>query len=307
MDMEHHPHLKHQKWGHYLLGTLMIIGCCIIGQTPLILTLIYKSTNHSESIKHSLSALMDAADLSPNLMILLSLLVFAFGLLGLYLVAKYFHNQPFKRLTTQRKALSWKRFLLSFFLIGVFILVSTFWEYTRHPENFEVHFKTLPFLGLLGISLALVPLQAGFEEYLFRGYLMRGFERLAKNKWVPLIATSILFGLAHYINPQMAERNLMLVVYFIGTGFFLGVITLMDKGLELALGFHVANNIFQILLITAEWNTLPRPALLKQLHPSDAVIYQILIQVLIIYPLFILIFAKVFRWEHWKSRLFGKI
>jgi hypothetical protein len=31
-------------------------------------------------------------------------------------------------------------------------------------------------------------------------------------------------------------------VYYIGTGLFLGILTLMDEGMELALGFH-ANNL----------------------------------------------------------------
>jgi hypothetical protein len=31
-------------------------------------------------------------------------------------------------------------------------------------------------------------------------------------------------------------------VYYIGTGLFLGI-TLMDEGMELALGFHAANNL----------------------------------------------------------------
>ena len=34
------------------------------------------------------------------------------------------------------------------------------------------------------------------------------------------------------------------MIYYIGTGFLFGIMTLMDEGTELALGFHAANNLF---------------------------------------------------------------
>ena len=39
---------------------------------------------------------------------------------------------------------------------------------------------------------------AGFcEEVLFRGYLQRQFTRLLRNRWIALVAASIIFGLGH--------------------------------------------------------------------------------------------------------------
>jgi hypothetical protein len=42
-------------------------------------------------------------------------------------------------------------------------------------------------------------------------------------------------------------------VYYIGTGLF-GILTLMDEGMELALGFHAANNLVGALLVTSDWS-----------------------------------------------------
>ena len=42
-------------------------------------------------------------------------------------------------------------------------------------------------------------------------------------------------------------------VFFIGTGFYLGIITLMDEGMELSLGYHAANNLVSVLLVTSDW------------------------------------------------------
>ena len=66
---------------------------------------------------------------------------------------------------------------------------------------------------------------------------MQGLGVLAKNRWLPLIFTSTLFGLMHIANPEIGKLGYMLMVHYIGTGFLLGIMTLMDEGLELALGF----------------------------------------------------------------------
>ena len=57
----------------------------------------------------------------------------------------------------------------------------------------------------------------------------------------------------HIANPEVGKLGMIIMVYYIGTGFFLGIMTLMDEGLELALGFHAANNLIGALLVTADW------------------------------------------------------
>ena len=44
------------------------------------------------------------------------------------------------------------------------------------------------------IAIIFVPLQTSLEEYVFRGYLMQGIGGIIKNKWIPLLTTSLLFG-----------------------------------------------------------------------------------------------------------------
>ena len=67
---------------------------------------------------------------------------------------------------------------------------------------------------------------------------MQGLGIMAKNRWVPLVVTSVLFGAMHFFNPEVDKLGYGIMVYYMGTGFFLGIMTLMDEGLELALGFH---------------------------------------------------------------------
>jgi hypothetical protein len=82
--------------------------------------------------------------------------------------------------------------------------------------------------------------------------------------------------------------------------------TLMDEGLELAIGFHAANNLFTALLVTADWTAFQTHSILKYTG-EPSVMSNVYIPVLVIYPLIILVFAKIYKWNSWKTRLFGKV
>ena len=170
-----------------------------------------------------------------------------------------------------------------------------------------LNFQLKPFLILAFIAVLFVPLQTSFEEYLFRGYLMQGIGGLAKNKWVPLILTSLLFGSLHFANPEIDKYGHILLVHYIGTGFFLGIITLMDEGLELALGFHAANNLFTALLVTADWTAFQTNSILKDVSDPEVTYIEIFFSTTVLYPLLILMFARVYKWNNWREKLFGKV
>jgi hypothetical protein len=97
------------------------------------------------------------------------------------------------------------------------------------------------------------------------------------------------------------------LVHYIGTGFFLGIITLMDEGLELALGFHAANNLFTALLVTADWTAFQTHSILRDVSDPDISNSEVFASVLIIYPILIFIFAKVYKWNNWKDKLAGSV
>lgn len=96
------------------------------------------------------------------------------------------------------------------------------------------------------------------------------------------------------------------MVYYIGTGFFLGILTLMDEGLELALGFHAANNLITALLVTADWTAFQTHSVFKDV--SDPVLgFDVLIPVFVVFPIIVFVFAKKYGWSNWKDTLFGKV
>ena len=80
----------------------------------------------------------------------------------------------------------------------------------------------------------------------------------------------------------------------------------MDDGLELALGFHAANNLFIALLLTSDWTALQTESVLKDISDPKFGIYEMLTGA-ILYPMILYIFAKKCSWTNWKVKLFSKV
>lgn len=226
-----------------------------------------------------------------------------FVILGwVYLV----HGQSIISLTTSRKKVDWKRILFAFLLWGGITTLMMLADIMMSPDDYVFNFKPVPFFILLVMAIVLVPLQTSFEEYMFRGHLMQGLGIMARNRWVPLVVTSVLFGVMHAANPEVGKIGYGIMVFYIGTGFFLGILTLMDEGLELALGFHAANNLTAALLVTADWTAFQTNSIYKDVS-QPTLGWDIFIPVLIIYPILLLIFSKKYGWSNWKERLTGKV
>jgi membrane protease YdiL (CAAX protease family) len=297
--------IKHDWW-LYLIGVLIIVIAVTLGQIPYTVALIAKAVEAGMDLsKLDMNEMMGL--LESNLNLFLMLLSFAVGLAGVFFVAKFLHKQSIKSLTTSRSKIDWKRFWFSFLFWGIISSGLVLVDYLMSPEDYVYNFKLVPFLTLAVIAIVLVPLQTSFEEYLFRGYLMQGIGVLCKNKWVPLVVTSVSFGLLHIANPEIEKLGYILLVHYIGTGFFLGIITLMDEGMELALGFHAANNLFTALLVTADWTAFQTNSILRDISDPDIGSVEIFTSVLIIYPILIYIFAKVYKWTNWKEKLTGSV
>ena len=235
-----------------------------------------------------------------------NLIPFAIGLVALLIWVKFIHKQTLTALTTARPKIDWKRIFFAFFLWGFITMFFLLIDYKMSPENYQWNFNLDKFLMLAVVGVLLIPLQTSFEEYFFRGYLMQGLGIATKNRWFPLIFTSVVFGLLHIANPEVGKLGYGILAYYIGTGFFLGIITLMDEGLELALGFHAANNLITALLVTADWTVFQTDSLLIDLSEPELGI-DVYMPVFVIFPILIFIFSKKYKWNDWKEKLAGKI
>lgn len=289
-----------------MVGFLIIFIASQIGSIPLLIAVMFKVMSNGGNIESIQDPNVMMTVLDSNLTLFLMLLSYAIGLLAVYLVVRFLHKQPFVELTTSRKKTDWGRVLFGFGLITVTTLVVTILDYYSNPDDYVLQFDLVPFLILAVIAIIMIPLQTSFEEYLFRGYLMQGIGVLAKNRWLPLVLTSVIFGGLHLANPEVDKLGNIIMIYYIGTGFFLGIMTLMDEGMELALGFHAGNNLITALLVTADWTVFKTNSVFKDISEPSAG-FDVIAPVLILYPIFLLIMAYRYKWRDWGGKLFGKV
>ena len=142
-----------------------------------------------------------------------------------------------------------------------------------------------------------MPLQAGFEEVLFRGYLMQGFSRLFKYKWLTLLVTSLIFGGLHYFNPEVKEFGVLIMLpQYILIGIVFGVCTIMDEGIELAWGMHAINNIFLSVFFTQNSSALQTPSLFRITEFNPVID---LVALFGVSTLFIFIAHRKLKWPEW--------
>jgi membrane protease YdiL (CAAX protease family) len=288
---------KENPFWKYLIGSLLVIIASTIGQVPLFIFTFIKSATLPEGTSTNFYKLFDS-----NLLLFLMLISFVFGLLGLYLVVKKYHNQSFISIITSRFKVDWHRFFVSFTIWAIISIIMILGQFLAAPEHIKVQFQLYPFLILFLISVVLIPIQTSMEELLFRGYLMQGFYNLSQNKWFPLVMTSLLFGLLHIANPEIEKLGYSILIYYIGTGFFLGIITLMDEGTELALGFHAANNLIAALLITSDFTVFQTHSVFKD-YSEPNLNLEAFFPVFVLFPLLIYVFSKIYKWKNWNEKL----
>ena len=294
------------EWYHWIFTIILVfIGWQILGVIPLVMTAFAFTENMTEFANAAANNFMTLG-INKNLFLFLMLFMFAVGLVFLLIGIKYIHKRTITSLVTSRKKIDWKRFLFGFLSWGILVLVLSVIGIYLAPENYTFNFNAKPFFILVGISIVFIPLQTSLEELLFRGYFMQGLGTLAKNKWVPLVITSVCFGLLHGANPEVQKLGSILMVFYIGTGFFYGITTLMDEGTELALGLHAANNMIAAFLVTTDWMVFQTDALfIDTSEPS--VTWEMFIPVFVLYPLILWMFSKKYGWNNWLEKLTGKV
>ena len=248
-------------------------------------------------------------DIPKNLSLVLNLLPFVFLLGMLFLLVRFLNERSILTLTTSKTKVDFKRVFFSFGLIVLLAVVGFAVSYSMDHSAIVWNFNPLKFSLLFFISILLFPFQIGFEEYLFRGYLMQQIGIIAKNRWFPLLFTSVIFGLFHSANPEVAKMGFGVMAFYIGTGLLLGIMTLMDESLELALGFHLGNNLMAALLITSDFSALQTDAVFRYtgIENPATILNEMILSIAVTYPIILFIFAKKYQWTNWKEKLTGKV
>ena len=306
MDFIQQGYKGETRWYWYLFTLFIVfIFWQVIGIIP-ITVMAFLKLGDFDKFMMSANDAFASAGLDSNLYLFLMLFSFIMGLAGLLIGIRFIHGRLIRTVITSRNKIDWNRVFFAFgswFLISIIILTIGIYA---EPENLIWNFKPIPFFILVAISLLFLPLQTSFEELLFRGYLMQGLGVLAKNRWFPLLITSVVFGLLHGANPEVAKLGNQIMIFYIGTGLLFGITTLMDEGTEIALGMHAANNIIAALFVTTDWTAFQTAALyIDTSEPSLG--WDTYLPVFVLYPLMLIIFSRKYGWTNWSEKLFGKV
>lgn len=250
--------------------------------------------------------MMKQEGINKNVMLIQNLWPFAVLLALTLFFVRYVHERPVNSVLTSRAKMDWRRFFFGAGIWTLFTVVMLLVGYFIDPSMFVWNFKPQAFLLLLLISVFLIPLQTSFEEIYFRGYLMQSLGVLTKNRWFPFLLTSVLFGMMHVFNPEVKEVGYLILIYYISTGLLFGMVTLLDEGLELALGMHAVNNILAAVLVTSDWVVFQTDALFIDMSEPHLGLLMF-VPVFIIYPIVLLILSKKYGWKNWGQKLFGKV
>ena len=296
MFLNENQSTKNPFW-MYLVGSFIIIVFSIIGQLPL--SYVISGQNLIEAGGDPMLALRN---LNKNFQLFLLLIPSVIGFLGLILVVYKLHEKSLKSVSTSRKNFDWQRMFFAFFLWGLITILLVIGDYLFNPSDYHWNFKLLPFLILFIISITFIPIQASFEEYIFRGYLLHGFTSLFSKPWMSLVMTSLIFGCLHISNPEVEKIGYSILIYYIGTGFFLGILTIIDRGIELALGFHIANNLLISLLLTSSWTAFQTESIFLDIS-EPSIEFEIIFPLLVLYPIFLFIVSKKYNLSNWKNKL----
>jgi membrane protease YdiL (CAAX protease family) len=93
--------------------------------------------------------------------------------------------------------------------------------------------------AFVGLSVA-----AGlFEEIIFRGYLQRQFTALARNAWVGIVASAVIFGLGH--GYQGSRMMVVIGIY----GAFFGILAHFRKSLRPGMMAHASQDALAGLIL----------------------------------------------------------
>jgi len=239
-------------WWRYIVVIVVIILGYTIGQLPMTLAL-RKSINDDPNLTtDDLFSFQENPDFSifgihPNMGFALLLMMFLGAMVAFYFIFKPMHAREFRTLTTPKSRIDWSKIFFAFFLWLALMLGFEMINYFMNPGNYTFQFSWNGFIPLLLLAIFILPIQTSAEELIFRGYMLQGIGILTRSRLIPLLITSVLFGL----------------IYYISAGLFLGIMTIMDDGLELALGVHAATNFGGAVFVGYDGAAIQTQSLMK--------------------------------------------
>lgn len=131
--------------------------------------------------------------------------------------------------------------------LALVILLPQHEEILRNPE-----LPRRTWIALLPVSLAAILVQAGTEELLFRGYLQQQLAARFSDPRIWIVVPSVLFGLLHLAPGSTGENAPLFGLWATVFALAAADLTARTGSIGAAFGFHAANNIAAILILSPQ-------------------------------------------------------
>ena len=273
---------------NYLMTIVTIlVAYVLVGQIPLFIAYGMSENQTLDPI----ATLQSNYGLTTTFVLIMLPLIAVF--FGLILAVKYIHKWKVISVFNNRKSIDFKRIIVSFLMWSMISFAIMWYGFN---DSFSWNFNADKFFPLVILSLLIIPIQCAAEEIFFRGYLFQAFGSKIKQGWLVVIVTGSIFGLLHASNPEVGQLGNIALIYYVWSGFFLGFLTLLDDGLEVPLGYHIANNLFATLIVTTDWQAFRTDALYVDQNPPSFTLELMLI-LLAGQFLFVAVCSKLYRWK----------
>ncbi len=166
--------------------------------------------------------------------------------LGLLLVVKGLHKRGFSTLFGpggfRARHYCWGLALIGLVSIVEFALM---WSFDRPVRNVELDRWLAWVLPLICVLI----IQTTAEELFFRGYLQQQLAARFRSPLIWWIIPAVFFGILHFNPGELGANAWIVVAITCLMGLVLGDITARTGNISLAMGLHMGNNIFALLVL----------------------------------------------------------
>lgn len=263
---------ENQIWKYILVIFIGFFLGQMVGSFPLLIVLIVAMVQKGKEFEMPENvADFSAYGIDPNVGLVLMVIPFITSLLLGILIIRGFHQRNYKDVINGGRSIRWNRFWSGVIIWGVLAGGYMLVDFLINPGNFEVQFNVNSFIPLVIVSVILIPIQSGTEEFYFRGYLLQGVAVRTKSRWLAVLIPAIIFALIHSFNPEVKEFGFWTsMTGYLTIGIVFGIASVLDDGIEVAIGAHSINNVLSAIFVTSKSSVLQTPALLfqKEVHPQ---------------------------------------
>lgn len=255
--MSEHEILRPRLWRwiaglFFILCSWLIAGSILTVATAFIFGLdVVALTGTDESSRQTLATY---PPWQSGISILISFLPL---LLSSVIAYRFFLNRPLLDLFADRRNLKMGRIGRGAAVMSALLLVTSVPDLIFNRADYKFTFDLGAFLPYLLMALIFIPLQTSSEELFFRGYIQRWLDNGRRSIWIVATCNGLLFAAPHLANPEVKGELIAAVISYGSTGFMLSWVTFRDRGMELALGAHAANNLLAGLVVTSSDSALP--------------------------------------------------